>query len=224
MDSPEYEFDEFAEVIATLFPICVYAYINVPKQFIWATSTPDEPRIAKMFHRLGYRKSAELYTEWLLMLVIIPTMIPILVAIAKNNLLKTTSFGFIYLNTFLFAINQIMVSHIIDFFCDSEEWAERLETGIEILNIFATLVTFSLPTIEPYIVYTTSILPLPAITWMTKLGIIASNKGIDVDLYQRNVIVNGNDMTSVMYVALGMVIWKFILIVYMWPIKINNDE
>ena len=136
-----------------------------------------------MFHRLGYRKSAEIYTEWILMMMILPTMIPVLVGIAKKTFLKTTSFGFLYVNAFLFAENQIMVGHIIDFFCESEEFAERLETGLEVLNIFATLVTFSLPTIEPYIVLSTSLLPLPAITWITKLGIIASNKGIDVDLW-----------------------------------------
>ena len=151
-------------------------------------------------------------------------MIPIIVSIAQRNLLKTTSWGFIFVNAILFTFNQIMVSHVVDFFTENEEHAEHLETGIEVLNIFATLVTFSLPTIEPYIVYTTSVLPLPAITWMTKLGIIASNKGIHVDLFQKNPIVNGNDLTHVMYVALAMVVWKFLLILYLWPIKINNDE
>ena len=136
----------------------------------------------KMFHRLGYRKSAELYLEWILMLMILPTVVPILVAIASNFLLKTTSNGFIFVNTILFTLNQILISHIIDFFFEGHETAEYVETGIEVLNIFATLVTFSLPTIEPYIVYSTSILPLPAISWITKLGIIASNKGIYVDL------------------------------------------
>ena len=45
-----------------------------------------------------------------------------------------------------------------------------------------------------------------------------------MELFQPNVIVNGNDMTFVMQIACYTALFKFLLIAYLWPIKINNDE
>lgn len=81
MESKDFDHDNFSEVIATLFAISMYAIVNIPKQFVWATSTSDEPRIQKLAHRLGYRKSAELFLEWSILLVLLPTVVPIMTAI-----------------------------------------------------------------------------------------------------------------------------------------------
>ena len=117
-----------------------------------------------------------------------------------------------------------MVSHIVDFFCDNHIVAEVVEIIIEVLNIGATLVAYAVPVIDPTIVNITSFLPLPALTWMIKLSIIASNKSIDVAIGQPNLIVNGNYLTTVMRIAFYAFLLKVLFMVYLWPIKINNDE
>ena len=177
-----------------------------------------------MFQRLGYRKSAELFLEWSLLLVLLPTVLPIMTAIVQARLIPTTSFGFIYVNCLLFAINQLMMSHIVDFFFDNHIVAEVVEIAFEVLNIGATLIAYAVPVIDPTIVNITSLLPLPALTWMIKLSIIASNKSIDVAFGQSNYIVNGNYLETVVRIAFYAFLCKVLIMAYLWPIKINNDE
>lgn len=60
-------------------------------------------------------------------------------------------------------------------------------------------------------------------TWFCKLGIIASNKLQHVYVGGENEIVNGNDMTMVLYYAILSLFAKLLIMVYIWPIKIAND-
>ena len=156
--------------------------------------------------------------------MLLPTVLPIMTAIVKARLIPTTSFGFIYVNCLLFAMNQLMLSHFVDFFFDNHIVAEVVEITIEVLNIGATLIAYAVPVIDPTIVNITSLLPLPALTWMVKLSIIASNKSIDVAVGQTNYIVNGNYLETVMRIAFYAFLLKILFMVYLWPIKINNDE
>ena len=121
-------------------------------------------------------------------------------------------------------MNQLMLSHFVDFFFDNHIVAEVVEITIEVLNIGATLIAYAVPVIDPTIVNITSLLPLPALTWMVKLSIIASNKSIDVAVGQTNYIVNGNYLETVMRIAFYAFLLKILFMVYLWPIKINNDE
>ena len=136
----------------------------------------------------------------------------------------TTSFGFLFLNIIVFAFNVIIQSHLIRFTITSHHWAEGVEIFFEVAAIIVSVQGYFMATIEPSFVLSTSfLLPLSAITWCCKLGIIASNKGIDVYAFQSNMIVNGNDMSVLLHVAVGSLALKVILLLYMMPLRINND-
>ena len=70
-------------------------------------------------------------------------------------------------------------------------------------------------TLEPWFIYSSAaLLPVPALTWIIRLGIVAYNKDIPVELFQANPIVNGNDMTTVMHFALLQVSVKLLLMLF----------
>ena len=113
---------------------------------------------------------------------------------------------------------------MVTFIIDNEEHAEYVNLAFEAIGLIATAFSYSVTTIEPSFVYTVSaLLPLPAITWITKLGIIASNRGIDVNLLQENVIVNGNDMTHIFRLAMYSYLVRGLIQAYVTPFKIYND-
>ena len=117
--------------------------------------------------------------------------------------MKTTSYWFIFWNLIIYASNVNSLNHLIKFAVDSHFWAEFFEIAFELLGISIVIQSYLIPTIEPWFVNTTALLlPLPAINSIVQLGIIASNKDIEVQMLQTNVIVNGNDMSHVMRLAL----------------------
>ena len=61
------------------------------------------------------------------------------------------------------------------------------------------------------------------ITQTIRLGVIASNKGINVELGQANVIVNNNDMTEIMYFSLIALSLQCLYLLYTLPFKMFND-
>ena len=94
---------------------------------------------------------------------------------------------------------------------------------IETLSILITIYSFIMVQIQPWFVYTVSILlPLPALSWIVNLGVIASNRSIEVALGQSNPIVNGVDMSSVLQFTAFAFAFELFLILFMWPIKISN--
>ena len=134
-----------------------------------------------MLQRAGMRKTVDLGIEWYLLLSYIPTVLPILTTIAYLAITPYVSFWFTYWNIFFFSANIILTSHVIRFTIDDHFWAEIVELIFEALNIIITVQNYFIVIIEPTIVYWTSfLLPFSALTWSTKLGIIASNKEMHV--------------------------------------------
>ena len=66
-------------------------------------------------------------------------------------------------------------------------------------------------------------LPLLFVTQQLRLGVIAANMNIKVELFQANVITNNNDMTKIMWISLGALGIKILLLLYTLPFKIFND-
>ena len=117
------------------------------------------------------------------------------------------------------------MSAILRFFVDSHKWAEVAELSLEFSGIFVTVLGYYFTTIPPMFVYLSSFfLPIPALTWCFRLGIIAYNRNIDVALFQNNTIVNGVDLTVVMQLAFAQLIKRILLTLYAFPFKVYNDE
>ena len=170
------------------------------------------------------RKTVDIYIENIVTLCCVPFGI-VFCWIAQTYVLKTTSFGFIFWNIFIYAANTHSLNHLVRFAIDNHFWAEVVEVGLEFLGISVVIQSYLLTVINPYFVYVTSfLLPLPAINWIVKLGIIASNRGIDVAVHQSNMIVAGNDMTQVMRISAYSLILKLVLMIWFYPFKVYNDE
>ena len=117
------------------------------------------------------------------MIFVIP-ILPVVSYIAHVYVLKTTAVSFIFMNLYFYKTNVVITSSLINFMIVDHFWAEVAEIAVEILSILVSVFGFFIPVINPTFVYVSSfLLPLPAITWFVKLGIIASNTGQDVDLW-----------------------------------------
>lgn len=130
-----------------------------------------------------------------------------------------------YFAFLIYAFRVILQQNIIKFFISNHLIAELVEIIFEAISIFVTFYGLTLTKIYPSFVYISSaLLPLPALQWIIKLGTIASNRDIDVvKLGQANVIVNGNDMTTVMNLSLLNLAVLVVISIYLWPTKISNN-
>lgn len=204
--------------------MCIYVMINFSERLKTHTSDSNEDKVQRLLQRLGMRKTVDIYFENIVTLFCYPFAI-ILCHIAQYYVLKTTSFWFIFWNVFIYAANTFSLNHLVRFAIDNHFWAEFVEQGLELLGISVVIQSYLLPVINPNFVYVSSfLLPLPAINWIVKLGIIASNRGIDVMMLQPNVIVAGNDMTEVMRISAYSLIFKLVLMLWFYPFKVYNDE
>ena len=96
---------------------------------------PDEQRIQEMARRLGMRKTVEAWFESFIILLVLPTMLPAVIGLGSAILLPTTSYWFIFVQAIIFLLRVISQNWMIRFTIDNEEWAERLETGLELAQI-----------------------------------------------------------------------------------------
>jgi hypothetical protein len=93
-----------------------------------------------------------------------------------------------------------------------------------VIQISVTFGSYVRPTIDPeFINWSTFLLPLPALTNVITIAVIAFNKNQDVALLQRNVVVNGNDLTSIMHYSVLALCIKIGLMIFLMPWKIYND-
>ena len=224
MNSKPFYNDNYAEVIGTIMPLIIYAVANLASRTITLTSDINEDRIQQLLQRLGMRKSVELGLEYLLSFFFSAFFLPLVTLIGCRLILTTTDFWFLFVNILIYSLNVTMMSHAIKFLIRSHVYAEIVELLAEGIQIMITIYGLLMTTIEPwYVYYSSTLLPLPAITWVIRLGQIAFNRGIEVKLFQRNPIVNGNDLTLVMYYALLSLYLKLMIMIYLWPVEIAND-
>lgn len=170
------------------------------------------------------RKSVDLMLEYLLLFTYLPWALPLLSWFIVWTLLATTSWAFLFVNVVIFALRSVLQSHLIRFTIDNHIVAEVVEIAFEVIQISVTFLSYIRPTIDPeFINSSTFLLPLPALTNMMTIAVIAYNKGQHVELLQRNVVVNGNDLTTIMHMSLLSLGVKFIIMIFLLPWKIYND-
>jgi len=224
MNSPYFYNDNFSEVMGALLGLTIYTASKLASRFITYTGDFDENRIQQKLQSLGMRKSVELWLETLLTFSFQLVLIPLICWMGTTNVLKTTDFWFFAVNMGIYAINVTVLSQMLKFLIDGHVLAELMEITIEILQLLLILLSYYMVAINPrFVLISVFLLPLPHINWVITLAEIAKNKGIHVSLGQSNPIVNGNDLTTVMYVALLSWVLKMIVMVYLWPIKIHNN-
>ena len=224
MNSGTFQNDGFSEVLGVLLPYTIYAFISLTGRIFEEFSTSEERKLQQILRLAGMRKTVDLYLEYLFLFVLLVTALPVLTWVGVTQIMFTTSFGFLFVNIIVYALNVILQTHLIRFTITNHAWAEAVEIFFEVAAIIVTVQGYFMATIEPAFVYTVSfVLPLSAITWCIKLGIIASNKNLEVMLGQANEIVNGNDMTTLLMYAFGSLLIKLVLILYMIPLKIGNN-
>ena len=224
MNSPYFYNDNFSEVMGALLGLTIYIASNLASRFIEYTGDFDEKRIQQKLQRLGMRKSVELWLETLLTFGFQLVLIPLLCWMGTSYVIKTTDFWFFAVNMGIYASNVTILSHMLKFLIDGHVLAESVEITVEILQILLILFSYVLVKINPtFVLISVFLLPLPHINWVITLAEIAKNKSINVSLGQSNPIVNGNDLTTIMYVALLSWGLKMLVLVYLWPIKIHND-
>lgn len=123
------------------------------------------------------RKSAELFLEYTIQLIIQPGFMTILCLIGHAYIVPTMSYGFLLVNIIIYALNVTLQSHLIKFLIDSHLWAEVAEIFFEVLAISTTAIgLFMVKIVPPFTYWTSFALPLPHIAWVCKLGVIAYNK------------------------------------------------
>ena len=170
------------------------------------------------------RKSVDLMLEYLLLFTYLPWALPLLSWMIVATLLQTTTWSFLFVNVIIFAFRSVIQSHLIRFTIDNHIVAEVVEIAFEVIQISVTFGSYIRPTIDPeWINWSSFLLPLPALNNMMTIAVIAYNKGQNIELLQRNVVVNGNDLTTVMHVSLLSLGIKFIIMVFLLPFKIYND-
>ncbi len=170
------------------------------------------------------RKSVDLMLEYLLLFTYLPLALPLLSWLVVAQLLCTTTWSFLFVNVLIFALRSVLQSHLIRFTIDNHILAEVAEIVFEVIQISATFGGYIRPTIDPvWINWTSFLLPLPALTNMITIAVIAYNKGQKVGLLQRNVVVNGNDLTTVLHISVLSLGIKFVIMLYLLPFKIYND-
>jgi hypothetical protein len=142
------------------------------------------------------RKSVELLLEALIGSVLLAIFIPLLTWMGITYVIKTTSFGFLAVNMAIYACNMTILSHIIKFLIESHVLSEGVEIFVEILQVLSIAGSyFIIKFNRSFILATSFLLPLSHMTWITTLAEIAKNKSINVELFQPNLIVNGNELT-----------------------------
>ena len=196
MNSGEFMNDGFAQVIGALIPFTLLNFVLIIERIQKFVLHSDEEQVQKMIQRLGMRKSVSMFISYIVSLCILPICCPILAYLAKISILRTTTFWFILWNLVLYFLNVTFTNHIIRFMINNLFWANICTKAHFWLSVLVSLYIYLLTEINPILVDIQSFfLPLPAISWIVRLGIIASNKGIEVELFQSNEIVNGNNMT-----------------------------
>ena len=170
------------------------------------------------------RKSVEATFEFVITMTLLPTLLPVMTTITSRFVLMSTSWWFIFWTFIVFTLRVVVQSWVIRFSIDNHEHAEIVEVTLEVLQIVLTIFAQLLVKINPNFILTASFfLPLLYVSQTLRLGVIAKNSNIDVELFQRNLIVNNNDMTKIMWVSLGALGLKVLVLMWTLPFKIFND-
>ena len=88
-----------------------------------------------------------------------------------------------FVNILIFALRVILQQHLIRFTIDNHVTAEVVEILFEVTQISVTFFAYIEPTIEPtFINWSSFLLPLPFLTNVINLAVIAFNKNMNVEL------------------------------------------
>lgn len=170
------------------------------------------------------RKSALIYHKFFMLLAVM-VLVLLICWIAVARLLVTTSYAFIFVNSLLFALNTFTHVILTNVIIQNHLLKEVFEVGFEVIQVTMSAFAVFLPVInENYVIWTSFLMPLPAMTWTITLGTIAANRNISIEIGGENEVIGGNNMTTVMHMALYQFLIKLVVCAWVLPVTVYNDE
>ena len=108
MNSGTFQNDGFSEVLGVLLPYTIYAFISLTGRIFEEFSTSEERKLQQILRLAGMRKTVDLYLEYLFLFVLLVTALPVLTWVGVTQIMFTTSFGFLFVNIIVYALNVIL--------------------------------------------------------------------------------------------------------------------
>ena len=131
--------DNFSEIIGTLVPITIYAFVELSSRIIKLSGGTNEWECNLWLQRVGMRKSAELGLEYILAIPLLAISLPLIVWTTQKYVVPNISFGFLLVNFIIYAVSSITQSHLIKFTIENHVFAEIVEIFLELLAVMVTI-------------------------------------------------------------------------------------
>ena len=102
--------------------------------------------------------------------------------------------------------------------------AEVVEITLELVGVLIQIqITFAVR-IYPWFVYSTSVLPYMQLSWFIRLSGISYNNGKVLGMHTNTVVVNGNDVAVILYIAYGVLGTMLLILFYQFPLLIASNS